>query len=118
MSGWGHSRRFSDVGCEFRFTPMCGRLRVGKNFLHVCRVGRCAHVFGLLARFTSPLAIMPSADQVPINNSHSTMLGGSWVVLIAGSTGSALRVVRPPNLHITPVTRRDLVHAASATGSL
>ena len=25
-----------------------------------------------------------------------------WVILIAGSTGSALRVVRPPNLHITP----------------
>src|SRR6266481_399589 len=52
---------------------------------------------------------MPSADQVPINSPHSTMLGGSWVVLIAGSTGSALRAVRPPNLHITPVTRRDLV---------
>ena len=26
---------------------------------------------------------MPSADQVPINGPHSTMLGGSWVVLIA-----------------------------------
>jgi hypothetical protein len=26
---------------------MCGRLRVGKSFLHVCRVGRCGHVFGL-----------------------------------------------------------------------
>jgi hypothetical protein len=25
-----------------------------------------------------------------------------WVVLIAGSAGSALRAVRPPNLHITP----------------
>jgi hypothetical protein len=25
-----------------------------------------------------------------------------WVVLIAGSTGSALRAVRPPNLHTTP----------------
>jgi hypothetical protein len=41
-----------------------------------------------------------------------------WVVLIAGSTGSALRAVRPPNLHITPVARRDLVYRASATGSL
>jgi hypothetical protein len=38
-----------------------------------------------------------------------------WVVLIAGS---ALRAVRPPNLHITPVARRDLVYRASATGSL
>src|SRR5476649_1866774 len=61
---------------------------------------------------------MPSADQVPTNNSHSTMLWHEWVVLIAGSTGSALRAVRPPNLHITPVARRDVVYRASATGSL
>src|SRR4029077_10720797 len=61
---------------------------------------------------------MPSADQVPVNRSHSTMRWHKWVVLIAGSTGSALRAVRPPNLHITPNVRRDLVYAASATGSL
>ena len=61
---------------------------------------------------------MPSADQVPIKTSHLTMLRPEWVVLIAGSTGSALRAVRPPNLHITPVARRDLVYVASATGSL
>src|SRR3977135_2821283 len=61
---------------------------------------------------------MPSADQVPTNNSHSRMLWHKGVVLIAGSTGSALRAVRPPNLHITPVARRDLVYRASATGSL
>src|SRR5215210_1734242 len=47
---------------------------------------------------------MPSADQVPVNSSHSTMLWPMWVVLIAGSTGSALRAVRPPNLHITPTS--------------
>jgi hypothetical protein len=69
-------------------------------------------------RFTGPLAIMPSADQVPVNKAHSTMRWHEWVVLIAGSTGSALRAVRPPNLHITPVIRRDLVYRASATGSL
>jgi hypothetical protein len=45
---------------------------------------------------------MRSADQVPVNNPHSTMRWHKWVVLIAGSTGSALRAVRPPNLHITP----------------
>src|SRR5262245_49105300 len=45
---------------------------------------------------------MPSADQVPVKTSHSTMLWHMWVVLNAGSTGSALRAVRPPNLHITP----------------
>src|SRR5258706_8055193 len=59
---------------------------------------------------------MPSADQVPVKTSHSTMRWHKWVVLIAGSTGSALRAVRPPNLHITPAVRRDLVYAASATG--
>src|ERR1019366_2722460 len=40
---------------------------------------------------------MPSADQVPVNKPHSiTMRWHEWVVLIAGSTGSALRAVRPP----------------------
>jgi hypothetical protein len=45
---------------------------------------------------------MPSADQVPVKSPHSTMRWHMWVVLIAGSTGSALRAVRPPNLHIAP----------------
>jgi hypothetical protein len=45
---------------------------------------------------------MPSADQVPVNNPLSTMRWHKWVVLIAGSTGSALRAVCPPNLHIAP----------------
>jgi hypothetical protein len=31
---------------------MCGRLRVGKDFLHECSLGRCSHVFGLYVRFT------------------------------------------------------------------
>src|SRR6476619_2744373 len=47
---------------------------------------------------------MPCADQVPVRSTHSTMRWPWWVVLIAGSTGSALRAVRPPNLHITPTT--------------
>jgi hypothetical protein len=58
------------------------------------------------------------ADRVPNESPHSTMREGKWVVLIARSTGSALRGARPPNLHITPDVRRDLVYAASATGSL
>jgi hypothetical protein len=41
-----------------------------------------------------------------------------WVVLIAGSTGSALHAVHPANLYITSVARRDLDHAARGTGSL
>ena len=39
---------------------------------------------------------MLSADQVPVTNPHSRMQWPKWVVLIAGSTGSALRAVRPP----------------------
>jgi hypothetical protein len=31
---------------------MCGRLRVGKDFLRRSSTGRCGHVFGLLVRFT------------------------------------------------------------------
>ena len=39
---------------EFELTlrAMCGRLRVGKDFLHERSIGRCSHVFGLLMRFT------------------------------------------------------------------
>ena len=61
---------------------------------------------------------MPSADQVPVKSSHSTMRWHMWGVLIAGSTGTALRAVRPPNLHITPLCWRDFGYAASAAGSL
>jgi hypothetical protein len=61
---------------------------------------------------------MPSADQVPVKSPHSTMHWHMWVVLIAGSTGFALRAVRPPNLHITPSIRRDLVHEFRAFKAL
>ena len=44
---------------------------------------------------------------------------GSGVVIASQSgQGSALRAVRPPNRHITSDVRRDLVYAASTTGSL
>src|ERR1035441_11104885 len=59
---------------EMTLSAMCGRLRVGKGFLHVCSIGRCSHVFGLLVRHTWPLAIMPSADQVPVISTHSRVL--------------------------------------------
>jgi len=45
---------------------------------------------------------MPSADQVPVNNTHSKMPWPMWVVLIAGSTGTALSAVRLPNRYVTP----------------
>ena len=37
---------------DVRFTPMCGRLRVGKKNLRACSLGRCGHVFGLSMRLT------------------------------------------------------------------
>ena len=115
----GQKQTSGSPRADVRFTPVCGRLRVDKSFLHICSsIGRCARVFGLFARHTWPLAIMPCADQVPNESPHSTMRRGKWVVLIARSTGSALRAARPPNLHIAPDVRRDLVYAASATGSL
>ena len=58
------------------------------------------------------------ADQVPVETPHSKMHWHFWVVLIAGSTGSALRAVRPPNLHITPDAGAISFMLASATGSL
>jgi hypothetical protein len=50
------SRFASNIGSAVRFEvrplgAMCGRLRVGKGNLHVAELGRCSHVFGLLARF-------------------------------------------------------------------
>ena len=38
--------READIGIG-RFGATCGRLRVGKSFLHECSIGRCGHVFGL-----------------------------------------------------------------------
>src|SRR2546427_9465464 len=132
---WGHCLRIDKLvtfaACPLRFDR--ARNSASQRSVATCHVwtalswqgkssrrvaGRCSHVFGLLVRHTGPLAIMPSADQVPVKSPHSTMHWHMWVVLIAGSTGSALHAVRPPNLHITPGSRRDLVHAASATGSL
>src|SRR5277367_3052128 len=51
---------------------------------------------------------MPSAGQVPVNNPHSTMQWHLWVFLIAGSTGSALRAVRPQPSHYAEVGATSL----------
>src|SRR5262249_50446375 len=98
--------------------PCVDGSELARTFLNVCSIGRCSHVFGLLARHVGPLAIMPCADQVPINSPHSRMRGGKWVVLIARSTGSALRAVCPfqPSHHAGWPARSR--YAASAMGSL
>jgi hypothetical protein len=66
MSAWGSLAVLSTGERPVRYAPesglersfgvgqlraMCGRLRVGKENLHVAGLGRCGHVFGLLARF-------------------------------------------------------------------
>src|SRR5262249_53062841 len=55
----------------------------------------------------SPAHAMPNSGRGDNRNCHvaliSKMHWHKWVVLIAGSAGSALRAVRPPNLHITPI---------------
>jgi hypothetical protein len=54
--------------------------------------------------------VMPSADQVPVISSHSTMLWPKWVVLIAGSTDSALTCCSPsqPSHHARCLARSHL----------
>ena len=47
-------------------------------------LGRCGHVFDLLMRRERPLAMMPSAKQVPTKNAHSEMLWHMWVVPLPG----------------------------------
>jgi hypothetical protein len=39
--------RFASGRPDVRNAPVCGRLRVGKDFLHVSSIGRCGRVFGL-----------------------------------------------------------------------
>ena len=50
---FGSLADISQCNRHARFAPVCGRLLVGKSFLHICSsIGRCARVFGLLARHT------------------------------------------------------------------
>jgi hypothetical protein len=75
------------LGCPL--WAMCGRLRVGKNFLHVAAhwsVRPCVRPFSAVLMTAGHNAL--SADQVPIKSTHSTMRWHKWVVLTAGSTGA------------------------------
>jgi hypothetical protein len=70
--------------CHVRFVPCVDGSELARR------------IFTLQAWSVQPCVRQPSADQVPIKSAHSTMLWPKWVVLIAGSTGSALRAVRSP----------------------
>jgi len=64
---------------ECLLSAMCGRLRVGKGFFERLRTaGRSCHVFGLLMRHCSwPLAIMLSADRVPVKSTRFKWRSGT-----------------------------------------
>src|SRR5438034_1269817 len=59
--------------------------------------GRCSHVFGLFVRFHMTAGHNALRGSGPGQKPAFEMHWHMWVVLIAGSTGSALRAVRPPN---------------------
>src|SRR5262245_66271955 len=117
MTAVGQSRPFGDAGSMSGLPPCVDGSELARR-IFTSQIGRCSHVFGLLVRFTRPLAIMPSADQVPVKSPHSTMLGGSWVVLIAGIDRLCITCCSPsqPSHHAGCPARSR--YAASATGSL
>jgi hypothetical protein len=52
---------------------MCGRRRLGKNFLSCCSIGRVRSCVRPVCAAVKPLAIMLCADRVPIRSTHSKM---------------------------------------------
>src|SRR6266498_798121 len=52
-------------------SAMCGRLRVGKENLHVAGVGRCSHVFGLLGAVRMTAGHNALTDSGPSQAPHS-----------------------------------------------
>src|SRR5262245_65461097 len=89
MPGSSHEHRFCDVCVSLLYPQLPTYSLTAPNdaMCHVwtapswqgessrCRLGRCSNVFGVSVRFTRPLAIMPSADQVPVKSksTHSKM---------------------------------------------
>src|SRR6202453_2605678 len=59
------------------FDPCVDGPPLARVFECLCNAGWCGHVSDLFARHTEPLAIMPSAYQVPTKSSHSRC----WVEL-------------------------------------
>jgi hypothetical protein len=63
---------------------MYGRLRIGKENLHVAPLVDAAMCSACRSGSHDRWRI-PSADQVPVKRPHSTMQWHEWVVLIVGS---------------------------------
>src|SRR5260370_3504436 len=98
-----------------RCPVMCGRLRVGKDFLHVLQhwsVQPCVRPFdavNMTAGHNAPRGSGP--DQTPAFDNASTQLGCPYRRI-----DRLCSAVRPPNLHITPVLPPKLLYTASSTG--
>ena len=106
--------------CPERCHVCVDQTLVGKSFFHVLQhwsVQPCVRPFNAVHMTAGHNALRGSQVHMKIS-AFKECYGTMWVVLIAGSTGSALRAVRPPNLHVAPVVRRDFVHRASARGFL
>ena len=83
-----------------------------------CVAGRCSHVFGLFCAVH-----MTAGHNARRGSGPGQKPAFDDALAHVGCPDRridrpALRAVRPPNLHITPDLQRDLIHAASATGSL
>lgn len=67
----------SQQSCRMTNIDACFGSRVdgalARTFLRCCRLVGCGHVSGLFVRQVWPLALMLSADQVPIPHTHSKM---------------------------------------------
>ena len=66
---------------------MCGRRPIDKSFLTLVQLVGCGHVSGLFVRHGWPLALMLSANQVPIQLAHS-----NDALTLTGSPGSRTTV--------------------------
>ena len=95
ISRWG---RFQDVDESAHHEFICKQAGI--------KVAYCAEQFDNDGSMVSNI----------VKNIKRVMAAEYSRELSAGSTGSALRAVRSPNLHIAPDVRRDLVYAASAAG--
>src|SRR5450759_4153539 len=63
-----------------RFVPCVDGSELARTFFTFAALVGAAMCSAFKVRHTGPLAIMPSADQVPVNRTHSTMRWHKWVV--------------------------------------
>src|SRR5262249_54497100 len=90
---------------------------LSRVLLHVAALVVAAMCSAFERGSTGPLAIMPSADQVPVKSSHSTMLWPKWVVLITGIDRIWVTCCQSFPAFTSRRYRRDLVRSRLALAS-